>query len=46
MTQQIKTFFHTHQGVFIWNETGPSLTFQTVVILTAVFKSHSNGITK
>jgi hypothetical protein len=22
MTQQIKTFFHTHQGVFMWNETG------------------------
>jgi hypothetical protein len=22
MTQQIKTFIHTHQGVFMWNETG------------------------
>jgi len=22
MTQQIKSFFHTHQGMFMWNETG------------------------
>jgi len=24
MIQQIKTFFHNHQGVFMWNETGCS----------------------
>jgi hypothetical protein len=22
MTQQIKIIFHTHQGVFMWNDTG------------------------
>jgi hypothetical protein len=22
MTQQIKTFFHTHQGLFMWNAIG------------------------
>jgi len=51
MAWQMTTFFHTHQGVFMWKESGkgwlwPPLKFQTVLLLTFGFKSHLNGITK
>jgi len=40
MTQQIKTFFHTHQGVSM------TTTHFSVINLTVGFKSHLNSITK
>jgi hypothetical protein len=52
VTQQIQPFFHTHQGVSMWNEQegveGVSMTIThfSVIIFTARFISHLNGITK
>jgi hypothetical protein len=49
MTQQIKTF-HTHQEVFMWNESGRGVhkhhSIFKLIVLTVGFKSHLNGITK
>jgi len=48
VTWQIKRFFHTHQGMFMGNETGWCVhdhSLSKVIILTARFKSHLNGLT-
>jgi hypothetical protein len=49
MTQQIKTFFHTHQEVFMWKESGKrcpqqSITFQIVLICISGFKLYLKGL--
>jgi hypothetical protein len=51
MTQQIRTFFHTHQGMLMWNESGGvsismSTNFSNSVNTNFWFKSHLNGIIK